>query len=136
MIERAKQLLRKHEGFKRFPYKDSLGIETIGIGRNLRDRGITEAEAFFLLENDIGIVVEELRGALPFFDALDETRQVVLVDMAVNVGVPRLKGFVKFIAALEIANWSVAATEMLDSQWARQVGHRAIELSEMMRSGR
>jgi len=28
-----------------------------------------------------------------------------------------------------------AATEMLDSKWARQVGNRALELAEMMRTG-
>lgn len=135
MLERAKQLLRKHEGFRRFVYFDSVGIPTVGIGRNLKDRGITEAEAFFLLENDVQVVVEELRIALPFFDALDETRQVVLVDMAVNMGVPKLLGFSKALTAMREARWTAAAAEMLDSQWSRQVGNRAIELAEMMRTG-
>lgn len=135
MIARAKQLLRKHEGFRQFPYLDSVGVQTIGIGRNLVSRGITEAEAFFLLENDIEIVVEELRLALHWFDALDETRQVVLVDMAVNLGVPRLLGFKKMLAAMRAARWDDAAVEMRDSTWSLQVGNRAVELAEMMRTG-
>jgi len=31
-----------HEGMVLTVYEDSLGIETIGIGRNLKDRGITK----------------------------------------------------------------------------------------------
>ena len=62
-------------------YQDTLGIDTIGIGRNLKDRGIskeeldymdipsmaivyehgiTEADARYLAMNDIKIVEEEL----------------------------------------------------------------------------
>jgi len=36
--------LIKHEGLKLQVYQDTLGIDTIGIGRNLEDRGITKQE--------------------------------------------------------------------------------------------
>ncbi len=39
------------------------------------------------------------------------------------------------IAAIEQQLWHVAANEMLNSRWARQVGKRAKTLSEMMRTG-
>lgn len=49
----ALELLQEHEGFRQFPYLDSLGIQTIGYGRNLESRGISEPEASYLLSNDI-----------------------------------------------------------------------------------
>ena len=36
------QCLVEHEGYRKNVYKDTLGIDTIGIGRNLEDRGITK----------------------------------------------------------------------------------------------
>ena len=38
------KIIAKHEGIVLEPYKDSLGISTIGIGRNLEDRGISDGE--------------------------------------------------------------------------------------------
>jgi len=135
VIERARELVKKHEGLRLKPYQDSLGILTIGYGRNLEDRGITRQEAEHLLDNDLTVVVEELRGALSFFGALDETRQVVLVDMAFNLGIVRLMGFKLMLAAVREARWNDAAAHLLDSKYAQQVGARAVELAEMMRSG-
>ena len=40
MVER----IAEHEGLVLEPYKDSLGISTIGIGRNLEGRGIDDYE--------------------------------------------------------------------------------------------
>ena len=47
------QMLIKHEGLRNFVYNDSIGIPTIGVGRNLKSRGITNAEAMYLLNNAI-----------------------------------------------------------------------------------
>ena len=38
------ECLVEHEGYRKNVYKDTLGIDTIGIGRNLEDRGITKEE--------------------------------------------------------------------------------------------
>ena len=59
----------------------------------------------------------------------------VLLDMAFNVGLPRLRGFKRMWAALEGRDYSEAAKEMLDSKWARQVKTRAYTLARMMESG-
>ena len=37
-------MIAKHEGIVLEPYKDSSWYNTIGIGRNLEDRGIDELE--------------------------------------------------------------------------------------------
>ena len=92
--------IAQHEGLVLEPYKDSLGISTIGIGRNLEGRGIddyelmhmnktldeivsdglTKEEAYYLCNNDIDIVEQELVKQKPIVMELDEARQMCLVE--------------------------------------------------------
>ena len=144
------------EGLRLQVYKDTLGIDTIGIGRNLEDRGIskeeldwmdipsidhvyewgiTEADAVYLATNDVQIVEEELVRAHPCVDRLDSVRQLILIDMAFNMGVPRLCKFKKMWAAVEAEDFPTAAKEMLDSRWAKQVQGRATKLPNAMQNG-
>ena len=145
-----------HENMVLTVYKDSLGIDTIGIGRNLKDRGISreeldyldipnmevvyehgisEADARYLALNDITIVENELCRVHTCVENLDSVRQLVLMDMAFNMGVPRLCKFKLMWNAIHEQNWEAASREMLDSKWARQVGRRAKILSDAMASG-
>ncbi len=145
-----------HEGLRLEVYKDSLGIDTIGIGRNLEDRGITkeeldwmdipnmaivhtmgitEADAMYLAENDVEIVEEELVRAHPCVDKLDAVRQLVVMDMAFNMGVPRLCKFKNMWNAIHEENYIAAAKEMLDSRWAVQVKSRSTKLANAMHNG-
>ena len=148
--------LVKHEGLRLQVYQDTLGIDTIGIGRNLKDRGIskeeldeldiptidhvyeygiTEADAMLLAENDVQIVEEELLRAHPCVEDLDAVRQLVLVDMAFNMGVPRLCKFKKMWNAVHENKFDVASKEMLDSRWANQVKSRSVKLANAMHNG-
>jgi len=148
--------LIKHEGLKLQVYKYTLGIDTIGIGRNLEDRGIskeeldaldiptidhiyeygiTEADAVYLATNDVQIVEEELLQAHPCVDRLDSVRQLILMDMAFNMGVPRLCKFKKMWNAIHEEDYQTAAKEMLDSRWANQVKGRATKLANAMHNG-
>ena len=133
--EKLIDLIIYHEGLELKPYRCTAGHLTIGIGRNLDDRGITEDEARFLCQNDVDIVEQELTRKFPFIVGLDDVRIRVLLDMAFNLGVPRLSAFSNMWAALEEGDFKQAAVEMLDSRWARQVGRRATNLSQMMETG-
>lgn len=131
--------LKRHEGKKmkkgrHVVYKCPAGYSTLGYGRNV-ERGITEAEAVYLLNNDIKWTVRELQESFPFFNGLSTVRKEVIINMCFNIGLPRLKKFKKMLAALEDVRFGVAAVEMLDSKWARQVGPRAKELSRRMLEG-
>lgn len=133
--EKLIDLIIYHEGLELKPYRCTAGHLTIGIGRNLDDRGITEDEARFLCQNDVDIVEQELTRKFPFIVGFDDVRIRVLLDMAFNLGVPRLSAFSNMWAALEEGDFKQAAVEMLDSRWARQVGRRATNLSQMMETG-
>lgn len=131
MIER--QLVRD-EGLKLTPYYDSVGKLTIGVGRNLADNGIRENEAMFMLRQDVRQAIEECQ-TFPFFMKLNEPRQAVMVNLMFNIGMTRLLSFKKMLAALSKLDYNEAAAEMLNSLWAKQVGPRALRLSEQMLSG-
>ncbi|ELE5025658.1 glycoside hydrolase family protein [Vibrio fluvialis] len=130
----ATQLIKKHEGLRLKPYRCSNQKLTIGYGRNLQDNGISQQEAETLLQHDLDAAVKNAE-TLPYFASLNDARQAVIVDMIFNLGLPRFGMFKKMIAAIEQKLWHVAANEMLNSRWARQVGKRAKTLSEMMRTG-
>lgn len=129
--------IRAAEGLRLRPYRCTAGKLTIGYGRNLDDLGISETEAESLLINDVDRVIGHLM-LLPQYQMLgyDQARQAVLVDMVFNLGLTRFLGFKAMLAALELGDFDRAADEMLDSKWARQVGKRATNLAEVMRSGR
>ena len=133
--EKLKQQIRMHEGVEYKVYLDTKGISTIGVGRNLEGRGLSADEVDYLLGNDLDICVDELNKSFKWYAGLDDIRKRVLVDMAFNLGMPRLKGFVKMLEEIKKENWSEAAIEMLESRWADQVGNRASRLSEMMETG-
>lgn len=127
--------LIKHEGFCAKPYRCSAGRLTVGYGRNLEDKGISESEALFLLTNDILESKNECEKNFNFFNTLSQTRQNVLVEMCFNLGIKGLKGFKKFLKALEHKDFETASKEMLQSRWARQVKGRAQVLSDLMKTG-
>ena len=121
------------EGVRLRPYKDTVGKTTIGIGRNLDDMGISEAEALFLLENDIGRVERELDLQWPWWREMSEERQRALANMCFQLGLTRLMEFRKMIGALHTGDWERAADEALDSQWARQCSGRAHRVAALIR---
>lgn len=135
--DRAKlrEQLMRHEGLRLRMYRDTVGKLTIGYGRNLEDRGISEHEAAYLLSGDIQDATLGLIGQYPWFLDLDPVRQAVLINMAFNMGLTTLAGFSRTLAAVARADYADAADRMLQSKWATQVGARAVELAEQMRSG-
>lgn len=134
-MDQLKAQLKRHEGLRLKPYKCSAGKLTIGYGRNLEDVGISEREAEYLLERDIDKAVADLSRAFDWFGRLDSVRQDVVINMTFNIGLTRLFGFRRMIAALDRGDFNSAADEMLDSKWARQVKGRAKELSRQMKLG-
>ncbi len=137
LLERIKEQLVRHEGLRLKPYRCTAGKLTIGIGRNLDDCGISQTEAYVLLENDIQNCEKQLLDEIPeIYNAMDEVRKSVLLNMCFNLGIGGLLGFNNTLAYIAAGDWERAANGMLASKWAKQVGRRAIELSELMRKGK
>ena len=128
--------LKIHEGFRSTVYTCSAGKKTCGYGRNLDDVGISEEEAEMLLKNDIYEATNQLLNAFPFMATFSDARISAMINFTFNVGIGTVKTFTKSIDALKKEDFNLAADMMLDSRWANQVGDRAIQITEQIRTGR
>lgn len=138
MMSNLSDQLMRDEGFRQSAYQDNLGYWTIGVGRMIDGRlggGITQDEATYLLNNDIARVTREVALAFPWSIDLDEARLGVLQNMAFQLGVPRLKGFVNTLNLIKNGKYQDASQEMLNSTWAKQTPARAQRLSKQMLTG-
>ena len=123
-------MLKRHEGLRLTPYHCSAGKLTIGYGINL-DVGITKKEAEYLLNERINQITTDLE-VLEFWLYLSGVRRAVLIDMAYNLGLSGLFQFKKMLSAMNARDYSLAAKEMEDSKWFKQVGQRSLTLQKMM----
>ncbi|WP_419147558.1 glycoside hydrolase family protein [Pseudoalteromonas 'SMAR'] len=126
--------LKRHEGVRLTVYHCPSGYATIGVGRNLEQRGLSETESDYLLTNDINEFTQSVRENIDT-SKCNPAREAVLINMAFNLGITGLLEFKNTITAVEAGDWELAAFEMLDSRWAVQVGGRADELAEQMATG-
>lgn len=125
--------LIRDEGMKLKPYRCTAGKLTIGVGRNLDDNGISEAEAIILLSNNINEVFDELDTRIPWWSGLNDKQKIALANMCFNLGWPRLSKFKKMLAALKAKDFETAAKEALDSKWAVDVGARSQRIANLLR---
>lgn len=138
-MNKSQLLIKSDEACVLKPYRDTLGVLTIGWGTNIES--ITQAEADYLFESRFNEAVREAKK-FSWYDELDEVRQAVIENMIYNMGISRFRGFKQFIAAVNRQDWVEAKRQMLHnsdgsdlSPWAKQVGYRAQRLAEMMLTG-
>lgn len=135
--ELTKQL-RRDEDEILHAYPDHLGYLTIGVGRLIDKRkggGITEEESAYLLSNDIDKREAELLRRAPWMANLDPVRFGALLNMAFQMGVDGLLGFINTLAMVREGDYDGAAEGMLNSLWARQTPERAKRISKQMKTG-
>ncbi len=128
--------LISEEGLRLKCYTDTVGRLSIGVARNLTDRGISQDEAMYLLDNDIATAASDLAVHYPWTQGLDSVRRSVLLDMCFNIGIERLAGFVYMLDAVQRGDYAEASRQMLASEWATQVKGRATKLAAMMANGK
>jgi lysozyme len=135
--------LRRDEGVRYWPYKDTKGIQTTGVGHSLQAKPLppnwayplTPAQVTQLLEQDIADTFANLDRNLPWWRQLDDVRQRVVANMCFNLGIGKLLGFKNTLAAMQRGSYAVAAAGMKASDWHGQVGARAVRLCSAMETG-
>lgn len=135
LLNKVLLTLKKDEGLKLKPYHCTEGFLTIGYGRNLEHKGITQEEANHLLLNDI-ITVETQLQEYDFYTIQPDQVKEVLINMCFQLGLTGLLKFKKFIKALESKDYYLASLEMMDSRWAKQTPNRALRLSVQIRGAK
>ena len=141
-IEALREQLKIDEDVKYEIYKDHLGYPTFGIGHLITEDDpehgepdgteISEDRVNEIFESDVAKFVSEAKILFPDLDELPDVAQQVIVNMAFNMGRPRLSKFKNFIAGVNDRDWTRAAEEMMDSRWADQVGARATRLRNLI----
>ena len=127
-LNKLKQMLIKHEGKKLWPYKCTAGKLTIGIGHNLDAKGISNAVADLMYEEDIMEVINDLHKIFENFNDLPEQIQLVLANMRFQLGDLGFRKFNKLIKSVERKDWKEMKISMTNSLWYKQTNNRAKEL--------
>lgn len=154
------EYVKRWEGFSSKPYRCPAGKLTIGYGRNIQDNpitseelrqifpifmnseaykklyeGITEAQAEILLVSELRRTQQQLY-MLDWYYNLSDLRQMVIQDMAYNLGLNGLLRFRKMIKKLRREEWTEAAFELKSSKYYNQVGKRAETNYYIMKNNR
>lgn len=134
MKTKLRQLLIRHEDYELHPYTDTVGKITIGIGRNLTDRGILPTEVDMMFDHDVDYFYNFLLDHFSWVAKLNEARQIALIDLCF-IGTKKFLEFTKMISAFEREDYLMASQEILDSKYATEVGQRARDLAHIIETG-
>ena len=139
-IDRIKRDIILSEGIRHTAYKDTLNNWTIGVGHLIKipdeeyliDKELTSLEVDQIFTTDLNQAIDDARK---FVDAnhIHEEAFEIVVDMAFNLGLPKLMKFQRFRQALLAKQYKMASIEMLDSLWSRQLPNRSKRLAKRMR---
>ena len=129
----TEQLIRD-ERLVLYPYRDSRGFMTIGVGHNLDARGISERAAIMILDDDIQDTKTALLGKFPWMRDLSPARLGAFINLAFNMGVAGLSEFRKTLRLAESGEWVAASEQLLESLYATQVGDRARRVAQQLKT--
>jgi lysozyme len=163
LMNLAMRMLMHDEGVKRDVYRCTAGYLTIGIGRNLETKGLSEEEQLrlfgvsglsseaviarlaqlslaedemqFLLKNDIKDCFNSLLVRYPWFAGLGMVPQLAMINLAFNLGMGGLAKFKRALAAMQVGDFKGASEHFAESAWFNQVGNRAKRVCGMLSSG-
>lgn len=144
-IEISGRMLKKEEGFRAKPYFCSENFPTIGYGEKIGDKyeklpdiETTEPEAYKKMLAMSEVNEKTFLNNPDIYRCyfhLNNNRKAVMLSIAYQIGIYGVLKFKKMLAALERADYSAAADEMLNSLAARQTPARWKRNAEQMRTG-
>ena len=145
-LDQLREELTIDEGKRLDVYMCTADKATVGIGHMIRANDpeaalavgdtITEERCQELFDEDIEGVIEDCDRLIKNFPILEPEAQLIIANMMFNLGLPRLSKFNNFLNALneQPPNYQLAAVEMRDSRWHRQLPQRSTRLIKRMES--
>ena len=136
-----KAMIIEHEGIRYEPYKDSVGLWTIGVGHLIGDgkslpddmnRTFSEKEVMDMFEEDYAHH-KKIASRTPGYDEANYAGKAAMIDLGFNMGQwwPKWPNTSK---ALKEGDFTSAARGLEDSKWYRQVGRRAPKIVALIES--
>ena len=141
-MDRLLASVKKHEGYRNKVYLDTLGKRTVGVGHLCvedfweDDKEYEEKFLMTILEHDLQTAIKGAKDLMSEngCNDIDEIAQELIIEMIFQLGktgVSKFRNMWKHLSAFE---YSSAASEMLDSRWAKQTPNRAQAMSAQMAS--
>jgi lysozyme len=141
-MDRLLASVKKHEGYRNKVYLDTLGKRTVGVGHLCvedfweDDKEYEEKFLMTILEHDLQSAIKGAKDLISENGCtdIDEIAEELIIEMVFQLGkngVSKFRNMWKHLSALE---YSSAASEMLDSRWAKQTPNRAQAMSAQMAS--
>ena len=126
-------MLIEDEGLRLMPYKCTAGKTTIGIGRNIEDRGISKKTALQMLREDVKIAADIcIRIFGDQFFGFSENRKLGWINFAFNLGENRMLQFKNTLRAARKEDWEAVENGLRQSLWFQQVKGRAERVIRMI----
>ena len=130
-------MIQSDEGFSSRLYKDTEGLNTIGIGFCLDRRLMPREVALFWLDLIIDELIDDLSRTNNYetYLALNDPRKFALINMCYQMGVAGVCQFRMMWGSLAEGDYESAADHAIDSKWYRQTTERATRIATVIRSG-
>ncbi len=129
-----RSFIEASEGKRNLPYRCSAGVLTVGIGHTgkVENRFYSNAEIDLLFNADLRIALQDAKRLFPSFDTQPLRVKLILASLSFNLGANRLAKFVKFRKAIESNDYKLAANELRNSLWFKQVGKRGAKYVKIL----
>lgn len=137
-----KSMIIKHEGIRYKPYKDSLGLWTVGVGHLIGDgkslpsqwnRALSHNEVMELFDTDYEHHKQAAQN-IPGYTQMNRNGQAALIDLTFNMGPKWYKKWPNLMKQFQAQDYSGAADNLANSKWARQVKGRSDTITELVRN--
>ena len=141
-MDRLKDSVKQHEGYRNKVYLDTLGKRTVGVGHLCvedfweDDKEYEESFLMEILEKDLSEAIKGANDLMAEHDCMDinEKAHEILIEMVFQLGKNGVSKFRKMWDALSEKNYIGASYEMLDSRWAKQTPNRAKDMAQVMKA--
>ena len=133
--------VKKHEGYRDHVYLDSLSKRTVGYGHLCVEDHWEDGKKYDkeyledILEKDLQSAIDQAHDMCQGLEISDDAKSLIC-EMIFQLGGNGVSKFKNMWKALKEnpPSYSVAASEMLDSRWAKQTPNRAQEMAGHMRN--
>tara|TARA_B110000503_G_scaffold138833_1_gene225797 strand:- start:767 stop:1759 length:993 start_codon:yes stop_codon:yes gene_type:complete len=140
--EDIKKMIINHEGMRNKPYKDSLGLWTVGVGHLIGDgkslpkewdREFSQEEIMKMFDDDYAHH-RTAAQKIPGFSKLDTSGQGALTDLTFNMGPSWIKKWPKLQEQMANLDLAGAASNLEGSKWYAQVKSRGPTVVDLLKN--